>query len=80
MCLGMMTRVSLGHSGRRLVVPRSAVVAYFALLGAAFARVVAVSWPPIRDVSGVLLALSFALFLVGYLPVLVSPRIDGKPG
>lgn len=80
MSLGMMTRVALGHTGRRLTVPRTAVAAYAALLGAAFARVVAVWWPPLLDFAGALLALGFALFLVAYLPVLVAPRVDGKPG
>lgn len=80
MSLGMMTRVSLGHTGRRLAVPRTAVAAYAALLGATIARVAAVWWPWWLVTAGVLLALGFALFLVAYLPVLVAPRVDGKPG
>ncbi len=80
MSLGMMTRVSLGHTGRRLDVPRVAVAAYAALLGATVARVAAVWWPSWLVAAGVLLALGFALFLVAYLPVLVAPRVDGKPG
>jgi uncharacterized protein involved in response to NO len=61
-------------------VPHAAVAAYVALVAAALARVAAAWFPPLLDVAGVLLALAFALFLGAYVPVLVRPRVDGKPG
>jgi uncharacterized protein involved in response to NO len=83
--LGMMSRVSLGHTGRMLEAPRSAVVAFVLVILATIARVVGPligpAWVlPSLVVAGSLFAAAFALFLVGYARMLVSPRVDGKPG
>lgn len=83
--LGMMARVSLGHTGRLLEAPRSVVVAFVLLAVAAFARVVLPMVAPAfymasLVVAGSLWAMAFALFLVGYARMLVSPRVDGKAG
>jgi len=80
MCFGMMTRVALGHTGRALVVPRSAVAAYATLVAALVARVIAAFFPSALVAAALLFALACTLFLVGYARVLVSPRVDGKPG
>ncbi len=80
LCLGMMTRVALGHTGRPLVLPRSAVAAYGALLTALALRVAAAWRPALLDPSAAAFALAFLLFLVGYLGPLVRPRVDGTPG
>lgn len=82
--LGMMARVALGHSGRPLVPPRSAVVA-FGLLGvAAVVRVGAPFFPELLAtgyaVSGLSLSVAFLLYVVGYAGILSRPRADGKPG
>lgn len=85
MCLGMMARVSLGHTGRELK-PARAIVLAFGLLGlAALCRSLVPFCAPQLYVhalwcSGVLWCLAFCLFAVVYCPVLTGPRLDGKPG
>jgi len=85
MILAVMTRASLGHTGRPLTVPRSIAVAYLLLCAAALLRVVAPSlWP--ADYFGVLLAAgfcwtaAFAIFAAVYAPILMRRRADGKAG
>jgi uncharacterized protein involved in response to NO len=83
--LGMMARVSLGHTGRPLVAPRAIRSAFVAITIAAVARVVAPVFAPTAYfasliVAGVLWSLAFATFLWLYLPILASARSDGKPG
>jgi uncharacterized protein involved in response to NO len=85
MILAVMTRTTLGHTGRPLVVPRSIAVAYLLLCAAALLRVVAPSiWA--AEYSGVLLAAglcwsaAFAIFVAVYAPMLTRPRVDGKTG
>ncbi len=77
--LGMMARVSLGHSGRMLVASRSTTVAFASLAGAALVRVaapialpthVAASWM----LSGTLWTLAFLIFAVEFFRVWVTPR------
>jgi uncharacterized protein involved in response to NO len=85
--LGMMARVSLGHTGRSLVL-RPITVAAFALVTlAAVLRVFgpllgasALTYVTWVALSATAWAAAFALFLVAYLRILVSPRVDGKPG
>ncbi len=83
--LGMMTRVSLGHTGRPLVVRPIVTAAYIMLILAVLARtvlpVVATSlyWPGLIA-SAVLWSGSFLVFLGVYAPILTAPRPDGKPG
>lgn len=82
--LGMMARVSLGHSGRALVVRWPIVVAFGAITVAAIVRVLGPFWPaaylPALHVSGTLWTLAFATFVVSYAAILVRPRADGRPG
>jgi len=85
MTLGMMVRVSLGHSGRPLKVSTATTLAFILINLACFLRVfLPVVYPElyavIVTVSGGLWVLAFLIFLVLYTPVLVFPRIDGKPG
>ncbi|NUP10064.1 MAG: NnrS family protein [Polyangiaceae bacterium] len=83
--LGMMARVSLGHTGRLLAAPRAMRWAFMAIVGAAFVRVAMPLLAPAwyrgsLVISGLLWTLSFATFLVLYAPILATPRLDGKPG
>ena len=83
--LGMISRVSLGHTGRMLEPPRSARVAFVLVSLAAVSRVLVplanADWSrPALFVAGVLFALAFTLLLVGYTRVLLSARVDGKAG
>ena len=85
MIFGVMTRVSLGHTGRPLVLPRGVVAAYVLLTGAALLRVFGAVVPTVaytRTVaaSAALWAAAFAVFLWQYGPILWRPRPDGRSG
>ena len=86
MTIGMMSRVTLGHTGRDVFDPPKILAAVFALVAlSAIVRVVL----PLLDtghyslwmgISQLLWIAAFAVFLVVYLPQLTRPRIDGRPG
>jgi uncharacterized protein involved in response to NO len=82
--LGVITRVSLGHTGRPLVLPSGIVAAYILIQVGALLRVstglTVLPWHTGVLISGVCWSAAFALFLWRYLPVLMSPRPDGRPG
>lgn len=86
MTLGMMARVSLGHTGRALEVGRSVTAAFVLVTLAALVRVggpLALGAARTRialHVSGALWTAAFALFVVAYAPILTRARADGKPG
>lgn len=78
MILAVTTRASLGHTGRALVAPRPAVVAYLLLTLAAIARVAAAVGPdaftPLLHVSAACWCLAFLIFFAVYLPILTGRR------
>lgn len=84
--LSMMARVALGHSGRDIRRPPAAVGVMLALLvTAVLLRVAGVAIVPGRyldfvSASQIAWCSAFALFLFAYTPILVRPRIDGRPG
>jgi uncharacterized protein involved in response to NO len=84
--LGMMARVTLGHTGRNILEPPAAVAWMFGLLAIGSVTRVAL---PLFDaaryvlwmgVSQVLWILAFSLFLWVFLPMLFRPRTDGQFG
>ena len=84
MGLGIMSRASLGHTGRPLKASSLTTCSFVLINLAALLRVFG---PPagLRSffsygLSGGLWCLSFLLFLWVYSPILVAPRADGKPG
>ena len=85
MILAVMTRATLGHSGRELVAAGLVVIAYYLITIAALIRVFgpmlfAEAWQFWMIASGSLWSLSFILFLVVFAPILCSPRVDGRAG
>ncbi len=80
--LAMLARVTLGHTGRPLVLPAGMVWAFVLLNAGAVARVFLIElWPQ----GGLWLAmlcwsLAFALYLWRYAPMLCTTRADGHPG
>jgi uncharacterized protein involved in response to NO len=85
MILAVATRVALGHTGRALVAPRGIPLAYALVSLGALLRVlgpvVAPAWSVHLVVCGGLVwSAAFALFLVIYIPILLRPRVDGRPG
>lgn len=84
MLLAVMTRVSLGHTGRILSASRPTVAIYFLVNAAALLRVAA-SWSATAVttfivVSGLCWIAAFGLFEVRYGPVLLAPRITPNSG
>ncbi len=84
--LGMMSRVTLGHTGRDMTDPPSTLLPAFALLFAgSLARVLLPLLAPAYykawiGLSQGLWLVAFSLFLFTYLPMLVQARVDGRPG
>lgn len=83
--IGMMTRTTLGHTGRALKAGRFEAAMYLLIQAGALARVLAAFVPgQWRDAallaSGVFWTGAFALYLVVYTPYLLKARIDGKEG
>ena len=85
MVTAVMTRASLGHTGRPLIVHPLITVAYVLLTAAAVVRVFGLSgfglsFSLVVVWSALFWTTSFALFVGVYLPILWGPRADGKPG
>lgn len=85
MILAVMTRASLGHTGRPLKVATPITLAYAALVAGAVVRTFGPSLLPVDYVTTVRLAgglwlAAFLLFLFVYAPILCRPRADCKPG
>ena len=78
--LGMMARVSLGHTGRMLKAPRVMTLAFTEVVLAAVVRVAAsfVSslYLPLLEAAAVLWVSAFAIFFASYARMLVTPRAD----
>ena len=81
--LGMMARVSLGHTGRSLEIGAAVVWSFRLLALAVLLRVllplapVAVGYADWVLLAGISWILAFSLFVMVYWPILSRPRIDG---
>ena len=85
MILGMIARVSLGHSGRALHVGRRITLAFALVILSAFMRVLLpLYWPSLTltgwNLSGWSWIAAYGLFVWVYTPILARPRADGRPG
>ncbi len=80
MTLAIMTRASRGHTGRPLAAGRIEVLIYVLINAAALTRVTGGLLPtlyqPLLMVSAGLWSAAFLAFVVGYSPMLLSPRPD----
>ncbi len=84
--IGMMSRVSLGHTGRSVFKPPAGLSWIFAILF--IGAVVRVLFPLVDQshytvwigLSQVLWIISFAMYLYVYSSMLIQPRIDGRYG
>lgn len=81
MTLAVMTRVSLGHTGRPLTATPATTAIYVAAICAALARIAA----PLAEspdawlaLAGVAWMLAFTGFLLRYGPILLATRFDGS--
>ena len=83
--LGMMARVSLGHTGRALRASNAMAIAFVLINLAALLRVLLPlalpDWYTLLIYGSTLSWLAaFSLFMFVYAPILTSPRIDGQEG
>jgi len=82
--LGVIARVSLGHTGRPLILPKGMVAAFVAIHLAALIRVLTafelIPWHPGIGSSTLLWLFAFGMFLYRYTGILARPRPDGKAG
>jgi len=84
--IGMMSRVSLGHTGRNVFQPPSIIFWSFAVL--LLAAVVRVIFPLFSmdlyfywvALSQALWIVAFAIFIYVYAPMLLTARVDGRDG
>lgn len=85
MILAVMSRASLGHTGRKLIAPPLAVWSYWAITLAAVLRVFGPMLATAPAVSGIVLGVAamawiaaFSLFAIAYAPILTGPRVQEK--
>ena len=84
--IGMMARVSLGHTGRNIhQPPRGMSIIFIGIIFAVFFRVlVPLAFPEYYllaiKISGLSWALTFFAFTILFAPYLIKPRVDGEPG
>ncbi|MCG6504312.1 NnrS family protein [Kingella sp. SNUBH-2017] len=87
--IGMMTRTALGHTARPLYpVPKGLGLAFWLMVAASLMRALAAVMLYVHPTaylhsyrcSAVLFAASMLIFFFRYLPWLLRPRLDGKPG
>ena len=76
MTLAVMTRASLGHTGRALQAGAGTVIIYLALIASTCLRFAAGFWPEeiLYHLAGGLWLLAFLGFAIFYGPILLSPR------
>jgi uncharacterized protein involved in response to NO len=86
MTLSMMSRVALGHTGRDIRQPHAWVKFAFAglLISVVFRSILPMLTSQLYTnwvfVASIFWILSFAIFVVIYMPILLKPRADGAFG
>ena len=85
MILAMISRVTLGHTGRPLQPPKLMSVGYIAIIAGAFLRVIFPGWFPEGSswaigLAGGLWVLGYGIYMFYYGQMLVSTRADGRAG
>ncbi len=85
MILAVMSRATLGHTGRPLQVAPAMAWSYGLLLAAVFVRVLGPMFLPLSYIASIKLVgglwiAAWLIYAVVYTPILLKPRLDGKPG
>ena len=85
MILAMISRVTLGHTGRPLNPHKLVPLAFVFILSAAIVRVVLPAWLPELTnwgigLAGVLWVFAYGIYIFFYAPMLLTTRADGNPG
>jgi uncharacterized protein involved in response to NO len=85
MIMGVMSRAALGHTGRDMKAPPVMVIAYVLLGLAVAARLTGVLLAGdlashLLICAGILWTAAFGLFAAALAPMVLLPRVDGRPG
>lgn len=85
MTLGMMARVSIGHTGREMILNSWMVLSFIILNVAAIVRVILPMFMhdfylQLIQVASGLWIVAFTIFVIAYTPMLLKARIDGREG
>lgn len=85
MILAMISRVTLGHTGRPLRPPQAMTAAYVLILASATVRVLVPALFPLYTqwgigVAGLLWVAAYGIFCYHYGPMLLTARVDGGAG
>lgn len=85
MTLGMMARVSLGHTGRDMKINKWMILSFIIINIAAIVRVILPifiqeNYLLFIQVAGWMWTLAFVIFVVVYTPMWIRPRVDGREG
>lgn len=85
MTLGMMARVSLGHTGREMKLNSWMVLAFILINVAVVFRVIIPIFMhdyylQLIQVAGWLWTIAFIIYFLVYAPMWLRPRVDGRPG
>ena len=83
--LAMISRVTMGHTGRMIYKGPNMSIAFLAVFCAALVRSLGVTFAPSQmllwiDISAALWVLAFGMFVWRFGVMLITPRIDGHPG
>lgn len=83
--LAMISRVSLGHTGRALQAPRLMLPAFILIVSSALIRtffpsIFPDSYMNAIYISAILWAIAYGIFVISYCSMLVRPRVDNKQG
>ena len=80
MILSMISRVSLGHTGRMIVVGKTMTFAFASIILAFFMRVFGTyfidNYIHVLTLTVLLWTIAFGCFIVVYLPILLKPRLS----
>ncbi len=79
MILGVAARVALGHTGRPLTAATRMRWAFVLITLGTMGRVLAVFTTEGLWLSAAFWIAAYGLFLTQYTPILLQPRVDGKP-
>lgn len=84
MILAMMSRVSLGHTGRKIQATPAITSAFLLMIAATIVRILPALLPDqalwLLILAGLLWMTAFSLFVVVFFPILSRARPDGTPG
>ncbi|MBN3791855.1 NnrS family protein [Burkholderia sp. Ac-20353] len=81
--IAMITRTALGHTGRKLVAGPWEQLCYWLMIGATILRTLGPLVPGVPygvwlDASGACWIVALLAYTIHYVPILVSPRADGR--